>query len=145
MNMKTVVDYLKEHGKYEHDFDGRAFELELNDIDDQILLGCNGDWVIISAKQKGWTIENDIREILEDNYGIQIRFCEECGKPFDAGFIAGDGDWYCCEECFDVAMDQTYGKGQWRPSEYEGEWGGWYEHLKGNKWEDTAIFYTEWY
>lgn len=143
--MKTIIDYLKEHGKYEHDFKGRAFELELNDIDDQILLGCNGNWVIINAKQKGWTIENDIREILEDNYGIQIRFCEECGKPFDAGFIAGDGDWYCCEECFDGAMDTTYGKGKWRPSEHEGEWGGWYEHLDGDKWEDTSIFYTEWY
>ena len=141
--MKTVIDYLKEHGKYEHDFDGRAFELELQE--DKILLGCNGDWIIINAEQKGWVIENDIRAILEDDYHIEIRFCEECGKPFDAGFIAGDGDWYCCEECFDDAMDQTYGKGQWRPSEYEGEWGGWYEHLKGNKWEDTAIFYTEWY
>ena len=143
--MKTVVDYLKEHGKYEHDFKGRAFELELNDIDDQILLGCNGDWVIINAEQKGWTIENDIREILEDNYGIQIRFCEECGKPFDAGFIAGDGDWYCCEECFDGAMDTTYGKGKWRPSENEGENGGWYEALDEDEWVDTSVYYTEWY
>lgn len=143
--MATVIDYLKEHGQYEHDAKGRAFELELNDIDDQILLGCNGDWVIINAKQKGWTIENDIREILEDNYGIQIRFCEECGKPFDAGFIAGDGDWYCCEECFDGAMDTTYGKGKWRPSENEGENGGWYEVFNEDEWEDTGIFYTEWY
>lgn len=143
--MKTVVDYLKEHGKYEHDFKGRAFELELNDIDDQILLGCNGDWVIINAKQKGWTIENDIREILEDNHGIQIRFCEECGKPFDAGFIAGDGDWYCCCGCFDEAMDKTYGEGKWRPTDEEGEWGGFYESFDGNTWEDTGIFYTEWY
>lgn len=143
--MKTVLDYLKEHGKYEHDFMGRAFELELNDIDDQILLGCNGDWVTINAKQKGWTIENDIREILEDNYGIEIRFCEECGIPFDAGFIAGDGDWYCCEDCFDDAMNTTYGEGKWRPSEDEGENGGWYESLEEDEWVDTGIYYTEWY
>lgn len=143
--MKTIIDYLTEHRKYEHDVQGGAFELELNDIDDQILLGCNGDWVIISTKQKGCTIENDIREILEDNYGIEIRFCEECGKPFDAGFIAGDGDWYCCEECFDCAMDSTYGKGKWRPSKNEGEYRGWYEALDGDEWEDTSIYYTEWY
>jgi hypothetical protein len=143
--MATVIDYLKEHGEYKHDVKGRAFELELNDIDDQILLGCNGDWTIINAKQKGWTIENDIREILEDNYGIQIRFCEECGKPFDAGFIAGDGDWYCCGSCFDDAMDKTYGEGQWRPTDEEGEYGGYYENFDGDTWVDTSIYYTEWY
>ena len=143
--MKTVLDYLKEHGKYEHDFEGRAFELELNDIDDQILLGCNGDWVIINAKQKGWTVERDIQEILEDNYDIEIRFCEECGKPFDAGYIAGDGDWYCCEGCFNGAMDTTYGKGKWRPSDEEGTYGGWYENLDGDEWVDTSVYYTEWY
>ena len=141
--MATVLDYLKKHKKYEHDFQGRDFELELND--DQILLGCNGDWVIINAEQKGWTIENDIRAILEDDYGIEIRFCEECGKPFDAGFIAGDGDWYCCEECFEGAMDTTYGKGKWRPSEDEGENGGWYEAFEVDEWVDTSIYYTEWY
>lgn len=143
--MKTIVDYLKKHGKYEHDVKGRAFELELNEIDDQILLGRNGDWVIINAKQKEWNAERDISETLEDNYGIQIRFCEECGKPFDAGFIAGDGDWYCCEDCFDNAMDITYGKGKWRPAEDEGEYGGYYEYLDEDEWVDTGIYYTEWY
>lgn len=140
--MKTVLDYLKEHGKYEHDFQGRAFELELKE--DKILLGCNGKWVIINAEQNGWTIENDIAEILEENH-IEIRFCEECGVPFDAGFIAGDGDWYCCEECFDGAMNKTYGEGKWRPSKNEGEWGGWYEAFEVDEWVDTSIYYTEWY
>ncbi len=143
--MATVIDYLKEHGKYEHDFKGRAFELELQEEDNKILLGCNGEWVTINAEQKGWSIERDISEILEDNYGIQIRFCEECGKPFDAGFIAGDGDWYCCQDCFDDAMDKDYGKGKWRPSENEGEYGGWYEYFEDGEWKDTSIFYTEWY
>ena len=143
--MATVLDYLKEHGEYVHDVMGRAFVLELNDIDDQILLGCNGNWVIINAQQKGWTIERDISEFLEDNYDIQIRFCEECGKPFDAGFIAGDGEWYCCEECFEDAMDTTYGKGKWRPTEDEGEYGGYYESLDGDEWVDTSIYWTQWY
>lgn len=140
--MKTVIEYLKEHGKYEHDFEGRAFELELKE--DKILLGCKGKWMVINAEQEGYIIEDEITEFLEDNH-IEIRFCEECGKPFDAGFIAGDGDWYCCEECFDGAMDTTYGKGKWRPSEEEGENGGWYESLDGDEWVDTSIYYTEWY
>lgn len=143
--MATVLDYLKQHGEYVHDVMGRAFVIELNDIDDQILLGCNGEWIIINAKQKGWTIERDISEFLEDSYGIQIRFCEECGKPFDAGFIAGDGDWYCCEECFDGAMNETYGEGKWRPTEDEGEYGGYYESLDGDEWVDTSIYWTQWY
>jgi hypothetical protein len=141
--MKTIIDYLKEHGKYKHDFEGRAFNLDL--IGESILLTTErGKEHVILVNQKGWNIESDIRDALElDN--IEIRFCEECGKPFDAGFIAGDGDWYCCEECFKPAMDKTYGKGKWRPSEEEGENGGWYESLDGDEWVDTSIYYTEWY
>ena len=140
--MKTIVDYLKEHGKYVHDFEGRAFELILKG--NQILLNHAEGWAVIKTDLEDYEIENAIEEILED-HKIQIRFCEECGKPFDAGFIAGDGDWYCCEDCFDGAMDQTYGKGKWRPSDNEGENGGWYEVLNEDEWEDTGIFYTEWY
>ena len=140
--MKTIIDYLKEHGKYEHDVMGRAFELILKG--NQILLNYLDGWAVINAEQEGYVVENSIAEILEE-HKIEIRFCEECGKPFDAGFIAGDGDWYCCEECFDGAMNQTYGKGKWRPSEEEGENGGWYEALDGDEWVDTSIYYTEWY
>lgn len=140
--MKTVLDYLKEHGKYEHDVQGRAFELILKG--NQILLNYLDGWAVINAQQEGYIVENSIAEILED-HKIEIRFCEECGKPFDAGFIAGDGDWYCCGSCFDDAMDKTYGEGKWRPTDEEGEWGGFYESFDGNVWEDTGIFYTEWY
>lgn len=141
--MKTIVNYLKKHGKYEHDVKGRAFELEL--IGECILLRReNGKEHVISTNQKGWGIEIDIQNILEHDK-IEIRFCEECGKPFDAGFIAGDGDWYCCEDCFDNAMDTTYGKGKWRPTDEEGEYGGCYEYLDGDEWVDTSIYYTEWY
>lgn len=141
--MKTVVDYLKQHGKYEHDFQGRDFELELTDKG--IEMRCNNDVYAISLSKAGYKVERAIQQILEDNHKIEIRFCEECGIPFDAGFMADDGSWYSCEECFNVAMDRTYGKGKWRPSEYEGEYGGWYEYFDGNEWVDTSVFYTEWY
>ena len=140
--MKTVVDYLKEHGKYVHDFKGRAFELILKG--NQILLNHNDGWAVIKTDLDDYEIENAIAEILED-HKIEIRFCEECGKPFDKGFIAGDGDWYCCGSCFDDAMDQTYGEGKWRPTDEEGEYGGFYENFDGNVWVDTSIYYTEWY
>ena len=140
--MKTVIDYLREHGKYEHDFDGRDFELELSGK--VILLTCNGHEYVVHANQAGYEVAGLIQDILEDNK-IEIRFCEDCGKPVDAGFIAGDGDWYCCQDCFDDAMDKDYGKGKWRPSENEGEYGGWYEYFDDGEWKDTSIFYTEWY
>jgi hypothetical protein len=140
--MKTVIDYLKAYGSYEHDIMGREFELKLiNGI--LILKYDERDWL--------WTVKEHInpeyliQKTLEDN-GVEIRFCEECGVPYDAGFIAGDGDWYCCQDCFEDAMDKTYGKGKWRASEEEGEYGGWYEaQQEDGTWEDTAIFYTEWY
>lgn len=141
--MKTVVDYLQANKKYEHDFQGRAFELELTDKD--IELGCNNEVYSIMLSQTGYEVEDIIQTILEEDHKIAIRFCEECGTPFDAGFMAGDGDWYSCEDCFNDAMDRTYGKGNWRSSEDEGENGGWYEYLDEDKWEDTGIFYTEWY
>lgn len=140
--MKTVVDYLQVNKKYIHDCQDRYFELILEG--NQILLNYDGGLAVIKTELDGYKVENAIAEILE-GHKIEIRFCEECGKPFDAGFIAGDGDWYCCEECFDCAMNKTYGEGQWRPSKDEGEYGGWYENLDGDEWVDTAIYYTEWY
>jgi hypothetical protein len=140
--MKTVVDYLQANKKYVHDCQDRYFELILEGS--QILLNYDEGWAVIKTDLEGYEVENAIAEILEDQK-IEIRFCEECGKPFDAGFIAGDGDWYCCEDCFDGAMNTTYGEGKWRPSDAEGEYGGWYENLDGNEWVDTAIYYTEWY
>lgn len=139
--MKTVIDYLKEHGKYEHDVQDRAFELEL--ADKNIELRVNDKCYIVSPKQTGYEIEEIVQEVLE-GYNINIRFCEECGKPFDAGYTAGNGDWYCCEDCFVDAMDKNCGTGKWRPTNNEGQYGGFYEALEEDGWIDTGIYYTEW-
>lgn len=138
--MKTIVDYLIEHKEYEHDFKGREFKLEL--LGPNIILTHNGKQYLVEQSDDS---EYIIQEILEDNK-IEIRFCEECGKPFDAGFVADGGFWYCCEDCFDGAMDESYGKGKWRGTEEEGDYGGFYEYLNDDgEWEDTSIYYTEWY
>ena len=141
--MKTVLDYLKEHREYEHNFMGRYFMLKLFG-ESVLLIKDNKDEYAIDINQEGREIELAIQDILELDK-IEIRFCEECGMPFDAGFMADDGSWYSCEGCFETAMNKCYGKGKWRPSEYEGEYGGWYESFDGNEWVDTSVFYTEWY
>lgn len=141
--MKNIVDYLKETGgKYVHDVIGREFELTLA-----------RNYLICKFNEKGlwWrlTPHIDPSYVIQfelEKYGIEIRFCEECGKPYDAGYMADGGDWYCCEDCFEEAMDNTYGKGKWRGSKEEGKYGGWYEYLNDDgEWEDTSVFYTEWY
>lgn len=139
--MKTILDYLKEHKRYEHDVQGRAFELILKE--NQILLNYKDGWAVIKTDLEDYEIENAIEEILEE-HNINIRFCEECGKPFDAGYIAGDGDWYCCEDCFVDAMNNNCGTGKWRPTNNEGQYGGFYEALEEDGWIDTGIYYTEW-
>lgn len=89
--------------------------------------------------------EEEISEILSENFGIEIRFCEQCGKPFDAGYTVDCGWWYCCEECLEDVMNADYGEGKWRITDDEGDLGGYYEFLNtNNMWEDTGIFYTEW-
>ena len=132
--MKTIVDYLKENN-YEGQIGEYAIEIFLHK--DKINIVCDHDEYIVKSA-------SEIQDILYDNYNTEIRFCSECGKPFDAGFMAGDGEWYCCEDCFEDVMNEDYGKGNWRATDEEGCYGGFYEYLDGNEWEDTGIFYTEW-
>lgn len=140
--MKNILDYLLEHNnKYEHDILGREFTLEL--AGDNIIITCNKKQWVINSHPMGLHVECEIYEILEDN-GIDIRICEWCGTPMDEGFMIDDGTFYSCDECFESAMNEEYGNGNWRPSD-EGEYGGYYEHLKNNTWEDTGIFWTQWY
>ena len=139
--MKTVVDYLKEHKQYIHDVMDADFELEM--IEDKIILKHGEDEWLIDA-ESGLDAEYEIQEVLEE-FGIEIRFCDECGSPMDQGFMVDDGSFYSCEECFESAMDSAYGKGNWRATDEEGEFGGYYEYLDVDVWEDTGIFWTQWY
>ncbi len=140
--MKTVVDYLIEHKIYEESIANHDVKLKL--AKKTIVMTVDGDRYLI--KRFGEVSpETEIRAILEDIYGANIRFCDACGIPYDMGFIACDGDWYCCQSCFDKELNDAYGKDGWRESEDEGEYGGYYEFLNSNgEWEDTGIYYTEW-
>ena len=140
--MKTVVDYLKKNKKYEHDVMDADFELELEG--DIIKLRCNEEEWSISTTS-GVDAEYDIQEILEE-HEIEIRFCEICGIPMDQGYTTDCGGWYCCEDCFEGAMDEDYGKGKWRGTDEDGIDGGFYEALdEDDEWEDTGVYWTQWY
>lgn len=141
--MKTVVDYLEKHGAYEEDIANHTVKLKL--AKKTIVMTVDDDRYLIKIFDDEVSPETEIRNILEDVYGANIRFCDVCGIPYDMGFMAGDGDWYCCQSCFDKELNDSYGKDGWRESEDEGEYGGYYEYLRPDgEWEDTGIFYTEW-
>ena len=140
--MKTVVDYLKEHTSFTGYAGRHKIRLGFDRYENVILKVDDRDHLILASPKD---TESLIQEILENDYETEIRFCDECGKPYDAGFMGGDGEWYCCEDCFEPMMDRNFGKGKWRPTEKEGRYGGYYEYLTDSgKWEDTGAFYTEW-
>ena len=136
--MKDITDYLRENGKFE----GRIGKYDIKIIPylNGVILSCDGTKYLSKDDAEFF-----IRDILEENHKTEVRFCEQCGKPYDMGYTAGNGEWYCCEECFEKTMDEDYGKGKWRTSDEEGEYEGWYEYLnEDGVWEDTGVFYTEW-
>ena len=139
--MKTVFDYLKANKKFEGMIG--HIKLKLKIFED--ILVVTRDTYIHTCKVSDYSeAEEFIGDILAD-HKVEVRFCEECGKPYDAGYIAGDGDWYCCEECFHDVMNRDYGEGKWRGTDEEGYFGGFYEYLQDDgEWEDTGIYYTEW-
>ena len=140
--MKTIVDYLIKKQTYEHNVLGRDFTLMLEGK--VITLKYHGHEWWVTTNKPGQEIECIIQDILEE-CGIEIRFCDECGKPFGEGFMMEDGCWYICDDCFEAAMNAEYGEGKWRATDEEGAYGGFYEHLNdGDEWEDTGIFWTEW-
>lgn len=136
--MKTIKDFLKaNNGNYECIIGVEDISFSL--IDEQIKMVVNGTDEYLADD------EYDIDYVLSTNYNTEVRFCEQCGRPYDMGYIAGDGWWYCCEECFETTMDNDYGKGKWRATKEEGEFGGFYEALNDEGiWEDTGIFWTQW-
>ena len=139
--MKTITDYLKQKKSLICDIGGYGVEFELKSR--QLIMEVDGQRCVFNPYKPD--ICCVVQTFFEDITGMEIRFCDECGKPFDAGFISGDGDWYCCEECFESAMNKDYGEGKWRATEKEGIYGGFYERLNdGDEWEDTGIYWTEW-
>lgn len=148
--MKTFADYLKENKTCEVE----VFVFDQNTISwDDVIVSVemtDTEYIITDNQEEAhFPKDMDIADLLQEylycKHNAEIRFCEICGKPYDKGYMVDGGFWYCCEDCFEATMDNFYGKGKWRASEEEGEWGGWYEYLNDeDEWEDTGIYYTEW-
>jgi hypothetical protein len=140
--MKTIVNFLKENG-YTNDKIYEVGDVSFTIHGNTVVVSYNGDVWGIPASRTDINIK--VQDLLYDCYDVEMRYCDECGKPYDAGFMGGDGEWYCCEDCFEPMMDRDFGKGKWRPTEKEGMYGGYYEYLTDSgKWRDTGAFYTEW-
>lgn len=140
--MAMLYDYLEKHKVFIGYF-GEDVEVKLELIDD--------DYILLTFNDKQYYINTEldehkeVRDILEKE-NIEVRFCETCGKPFNAGYTVDGGWWYCCEDCLEETMNKDYGKGKWKGVSEEGENGGYYKFLNDdNEWEDTGIYYTYWY
>jgi hypothetical protein len=131
-------------------------------VNDKNVVKCDGCGTIIESHgSMACESTGDASFINEEEH-----FCDECSTPANQEFVicdhcglpmidgmCNDGSWViydfnCHEECFEAAMDERYGKGRWRlnPSGEPGEYNGYYDELlEDGTWEDTGIFYTEWY
>ena len=139
--MKTILDYLKENKKFEGMIGKANIKLEM--FED--LLVMTRDTHVHTCRVTHYSDAEGLIDDVLAAHKIEVRYCEKCGKPFDAGFTVEDGSWYCCQDCFEGAMNEDYGEGKWRGVDDEGEYGGFYEYLEdGEWWSDTGIYYTEW-
>lgn len=94
---------------------------------------------------------DDLECKCEDILGLELRFCDVCGKPMNKGYTDDCADFYNCEDCFPKEMDRYYGNDNWR--EYKDGYddcnslGGRYEYfdLETREWEDEPSYYTEWF
>lgn len=73
-----------------------------------------------------------------------MRTCVCCGKPMING-MTNEWEFYAHEHCFEKAMNEEFGAGNWRITEDDGK-NGCYEYTEddGKTWYGTGIHYTEW-
>lgn len=160
MKKKNIVDFIKEH-ENKWTFDTCIWKSRLNIFveyhidfilaDETIGLFINDvpiDGFPVKTKNEYQGIEDEIQDYLYDAFGIEIRFCDYCGCPMDRGMTDDSGGFYNCEVCFPKVMDETYGKGNWRPYKDEdgdcNSVGGYYEYFENGEWDDEPSYYTEW-
>lgn len=139
--MKDILCYIKENTRFKGIIGSANVKIEM--FEDVVIVTCNNHIHSFNSS-KVHDANYAVQDILE-KYKTEVRFCDECGKPFSEGFMMEDGCWYICDDCFEAAMNAEYGEGKWRATDEEGSYGGFYEHLNdGDEWEDTGIFWTEW-
>jgi len=77
------------------------------------------------------------------NVVIERPQCDNCGRTTDSWYT--DEASHFCPDCFPKMMDSIYGKGNWRPTDTEGVFGGFFEYWDdvAKLWLDSGFFYTD--
>lgn len=147
MTFKNFDDYIREHGgkvtqEISVDFVSTVFVFEL--IDDKIHIYTEDGFPLAAIDAES---EWELRDFFEEEFGTEIRVCTYCGAIIQAGYTDDDGDFFNCEDCFELDMNERYGKGNWRELEEENRLGGYYEFREDEEceWEAEPTYYTEWY
>lgn len=145
--MKTLTNFMNELGskRFELDYPDGYIEV-FNSNGKMYAEGKNfkDDIVVTFAFED----QDDLLEKCESILGFEVRFCDYCGCPFNAGYTDDDADFYNCEECFPKDMDERYGKGNWRAYDDDGDcnyMGGYYEFYRDGEWQSEPSYYTEWF
>lgn len=156
--MATFYDYLEKNGEFNnefvtHDSKGfRTYEIKAKINENSSVEQCSIK-LYVNGKEHNivtevHTIESVIRCLLEDEYRIEVRFCNECGIMMDSGYLEDGGFWYSCEDHFYSGMDKRFGKGKWRKADDKTIEATecFYEFLDdyNKEWTPADIFYTEW-
>ena len=157
MKRKSFLNWLEEHGSYSGEFKIDTCELakETEFITMHIYAPYNskhafmfideGNNKIKKYKINKAYIEDEIEDILDEKYHVEVRFCSHCGCLMNDGFMQEGGWWYSCNECFREAMNDKFGKGEWRSNLDADDDEPYYEYLDNNQeWLDAEIFWTTW-
>ncbi len=149
MTYKGFDDYVREHGgKVEQEI-----FLNTNLTSTVFVFELVGDKFYIYTED-GFPLEvvdkeDELVDYFEEEFGTEIRICTYCGAIMQAGYTDDDGDFYNCEDCFELDMNERYGEGNWRDSEDEeaNYLGGYYEWREDedSEWKPEPSYYTEWY
>ena len=89
-----------------------------------------------------------------------MRRCARCREKVFQGFTVDESvlfyepfDGCICDDCFNAFMDEKYGVGNWKSTDYDEEeeayeddgHGGFYLYQYSGDWFGTGIYWTEWY
>lgn len=83
-----------------------------------------------------------------DKWEEHTRTCDYCGKNYEQGFCAGNGEAYACEECFEhVEKAEHLVSEHDIPEGFEAhptDEGGCYFYLDNGAYEDSGWYWTTW-
>ena len=121
IEFRSVWDFLSERVSYTVRDGDMKLTFELDEDDE--------DFIIVSKVEKKGRFqvitrvrsddEDELKDRVRQNLGVDVEFCDICGKPYLKGYTSIFGDFHSCEGCLDTYMDLLYPNG-WRHIAREG-------------------------